>query len=69
MPRVELNDDEVNFIEEKLNKFVKKVDSGKARSVETYKDVKDILAILQTKKQEANPDAKIPRNVGRTQRK
>lgn len=40
------------FIVPKLQKFVDKVESGRARSKETYADMKEILQILKENKDE-----------------
>lgn len=48
---ITLTPGEVDEIENKLLKFVHKVDTGKARSSETYRDVKTILELLRQKKE------------------
>lgn len=51
--KVELTLTEIRNIEQKLQKFTRKVEAGKARSKETYEDLKQILAFLEDKKKEA----------------
>jgi hypothetical protein len=38
----------LTFAMKVANKFIEKVDTGKARSVETYKDMKDLVSMIQT---------------------
>lgn len=38
----------LTFAMKVANKFIEKVDTGKARSVETYKDMKDLVSLIQT---------------------
>lgn len=38
----------LTFAMKVANKFIENVDTGKARSVETYKDMKDLVSMIQT---------------------
>ncbi len=50
--KIELTLEEVKDIEDRLNKFILKVENKEARSRETYADAKAIVALLKRKKED-----------------